>query len=137
MAALAEAGHRVVVTGTPAERGLTRLVSDGIGVDLGGRTDAASLAGVLRMADAAVCGNTGPAHLAAAVGTPVVSLFSPVVPLERWRPYGVPLVVLGDQRAECAGSRARECPVAGHPCLSDVTAGDVERAVHKLLQEAR
>ena len=47
--------------------------------NLGGRTDAWELAGVLRAADVLVSGNTGPAHLAAAVGTPVVSLFSPVV----------------------------------------------------------
>jgi ADP-heptose:LPS heptosyltransferase len=70
------------------------------------------------------------------VGTPVVSLFAPVVPADRWRPYGVPFVLLGDQRAACAGSRARVCPVPGHPCLSEVTAQDVLRAVHKLVEEA-
>lgn len=132
---LADAGHRVVITGGPREAPLTRRVAGSVGVDLGGRTDARTLAGVLRFADALVCGNTGPAHLAAAVGTPVVSLFAPVVAAERWRPYGVPLILLGDQQAACAGSRARHCPVPGHPCLTDVTAQDVLRAVQKLLQE--
>lgn len=135
VALLADAGHRVVVTGGPGEKELTRQVSGGTGVDLGGRTDPRTLAGVLRLADAVVCGNTGPAHLAAAVGTPVVSLFAPVVPAERWAPYGVPCVLLGDQRAPCADSRARHCPVPGHPCLSEVTAQDVVSAVHKLLKE--
>jgi ADP-heptose:LPS heptosyltransferase len=137
---LADAGHRVVVTGGPAEKALTREVAGGVAVDLGGRTDARALAGVLRFADAVVCGNTGPAHLAAAVGTPVVSLFSPVVPAGRWQPYGVPVVLLGDQGAPCAGSRARHCPVPGHPCLDEVTPHDVLRAVHKLVgrtQEGR
>ena len=57
-------------------------------------------------------GNTGPAHLAAAVGTPVVSLFAPVVPAARWAPYGVPLVLLGDQQAPCRDTRApgARCP---------------------------
>lgn len=133
---LADAGHRVVVTGGPAERALTRQVAGGAGVDLGGRTDARTLAGVLSLADVLVCGNTGPAHLAAAVGTPVVSLFAPVVPAERWRPFGVPYVLLGDQRAACADTRARHCPVPGHPCLGEVTPHDVLRAVHKLAEEA-
>nr|WP_202529900.1 glycosyltransferase family 9 protein [Streptomyces sp. SID8358] len=133
---LADAGHRVVVTGGPAEKALTRMVSGDDAVDLGGRTGPRELAGVLRGADALVSANTGPAHLAAAVGTPVVSLFAPVVPASRWAPYGVPTVLLGDQRADCAGTRARHCPVPGHPCLNGVTAHDVVGAVHKLLKES-
>jgi ADP-heptose:LPS heptosyltransferase len=79
-----------------------------------------------------VAGNTGPAHLAAAVGTPVVPLFAPVVPAARWAPYGVPTVLLGDQDAPCRDTRARECPVPGHPCLTSVTPQDVVAAVEKL-----
>ncbi|WP_069811882.1 glycosyltransferase family 9 protein [Streptomyces sp. TP-A0874] len=133
---LADAGHRVVVTGGPAETPLTRRVSGGTAIDLGGRTDPGELAGVVRAADVLVSGNTGPAHLAAAVGTPVVSLFAPVVPADRWGPYRVPSVLLGDQSAPCAGSRARRCPVPGHPCLTEVTGEDVVRAVQKLLKES-
>ncbi|MFD6026483.1 glycosyltransferase family 9 protein [Streptomyces griseoluteus] len=136
VALLTDAGHRVVVTGGPDESELTRRVSGGTAIDLGGRTDPRTLSGVLGLADAVVCGNTGPAHLAAAVGTPVVSLFAPVVPAERWGPYGVPSVLLGRQDAPCADSRARRCPVPGHPCLDEVTAHDVLSAVQKLLQPA-
>ncbi|MGW0533964.1 glycosyltransferase family 9 protein [Streptomyces sp. NPDC003032] len=130
---LTAAGHRTVVTGGPGERELTAAVAGEHGLDLGGRTGAAELSGVLAGAGAVVTGNTGPAHLAAAVGTPVVSLFAPVVPAERWRPYGVPYVLLGDQDALCADSRARHCPVPGHPCLESVTAHDVVAAVEKVL----
>ncbi|MYQ52255.1 MULTISPECIES: glycosyltransferase family 9 protein [unclassified Streptomyces] len=132
---LADAGHRVVVTGGPGEAALTRHVSGHTALDLGGRTEPRTLAGVLRNADALVSGNTGPAHLAAAVGTPVVSLFAPVVPAERWAPFGVPAVLLGDQFAKCADTRARHCPVPGHPCLDDVDPQDVVRAVRKLIEE--
>ncbi|MFF6995274.1 glycosyltransferase family 9 protein [Streptomyces sp. NPDC008313] len=131
---LADAGHRVVVTGGPDERALTRHVSGDTGVDLGGRTDLRMLAGVLRGADVLVAGNTGPAQLAAATGTPVVSLFSPVVPADHWNPYGVPGVILGDQHSACAESRAHHCPVREHPCLNEVTAQDAASAVHKLLK---
>jgi ADP-heptose:LPS heptosyltransferase len=131
--ALADAGHRVLVTGGPGERELTAAVAGRHGVDLGGRTDLAQMAAVLDGAAAVVVGNTGPAHLAAAVGTPVVSLFAPVVPAVRWAPYGVPTVLLGDQGAPCRDTRARECPVPGHPCLTSVTAMDVVAAVEKLV----
>ena len=131
--ALAGTGRRVVVTGGPGERELTARVAGGRGIDLGGTTSLAGMAAVLDGAAAVVVGNTGPAHLAAAVGTPVVSLFSPVVPAVRWAPYGVPAVLLGDQSAPCAGTRARECPVPGHPCLTSVSPADVVAAVEKLV----
>ncbi|MEV0999085.1 glycosyltransferase family 9 protein [Nonomuraea sp. NPDC050202] len=129
---LADDGHQVVVTGT--ERDLTAYVASDVAVDLGGVTTFAELAAVIERAGVLVAGNTGPAHLAAAVGTPVVSLFAPVVPAVRWAPYGVPAVLLGDQQAPCRGSRARVCPVPGHPCLSQVTSEQVVKAVRELTQ---
>ncbi|HET9653935.1 MAG TPA: glycosyltransferase family 9 protein [Kineosporiaceae bacterium] len=135
--ALAGSGWPVVVTGGPQETALTAEVSAGIAVDLGGRTGFTQLAAVLDGASCLVSGNTGPAHLAAAVGTPVVSLFAPVVPRERWAPWGVPLRVLGEQAAPCAGSRARQCPVPGHPCLSGIDPDAVVAAVAELAAGAR
>jgi ADP-heptose:LPS heptosyltransferase len=107
-------------------------VAPGQVFDLGGKTELPELAAVLRAADVVVVGNTGPAHLAAAVGTPVVSLFAPVVPAVRWAPHGVPRVVRGDQRGPCAGTRARECPVPGHPCLAAVPPAAVVAGVRHL-----
>ncbi|MGP3913525.1 glycosyltransferase family 9 protein [Nonomuraea sp. 10N515B] len=129
---LAQDGHRVVVTGT--ERDLTAYVAGDHAADLGGATTLGELAAVLEHASVLVAGNTGPAHLAAAVGTPVVSLFAPVVPAARWAPYGVPAVLLGDQQAPCKDSRARTCPIPGHPCLSQVTSEQVVKAVRELTQ---
>ncbi|MCZ9346937.1 hypothetical protein NGM37_55480, partial [Streptomyces sp. TRM76130] len=72
VARLCDAGHRVVVTGGPEEAALTRAVSGDTAVDLGGRTTPRALAGVLHSADALVTASSGPAHLATAVGTPVL-----------------------------------------------------------------
>lgn len=127
------AGHRVVVTGGKSETALTATVAGPAALDLGGRTDLRTLSGVLARADAVVVGNTGPAHLAAAVGTPVACLFSPVVPAIKWAPYGVPLELLGDQTAECRLTRARYCPVPGHPCLDSVSPEQVADAVERLI----
>ncbi|MGW0817889.1 glycosyltransferase family 9 protein [Streptomyces viridiviolaceus] len=90
VALLCDAGHRVVVTGGQDETALSRQAAGDTAVDLGGRTTPRSLAGVLRSADVLVTGSTGPAHLAAAVGTPVVAL-GPAAP------YRVPTVLLGDR----------------------------------------
>lgn len=132
VAALVRAGHRVVVTGGRAERALTSRVSAAGGIDLGGATDLSGLAAVLDGAECVIAPNTGTAHLAAAVGTPVVSLFAPVVPAARWVPHGVPTVLLGDQAAGCADSRAVDCPIPGHPCLDGIAPAAVVAAVDRL-----
>jgi ADP-heptose:LPS heptosyltransferase len=132
--ALVGAGRRVVVTGAPSDARLTAFVagppSDRV-TDLGGRTSLAELAEVLAAARCVVVGNTGPAHLAAAVSTPVVSLYAPTVPAVRWRPWRVPHELLYAD-VPCAGCRARTCPVAGHPCLGEITVDDVLAAVERL-----
>ncbi|HST49940.1 glycosyltransferase family 9 protein [Jatrophihabitans sp.] len=140
---LVAGGWRVLVTGSAGERELTSGIvaaaragvaddAGGAVLDLAGALDLAGLARLLAGAEAVLVANTGPAHLAAAVGTPVVSLFSPVVPASRWAPYGVPVVLLGDQHAPCRGTRRTECPVPGHPCLTGVAPASVVRAVEQL-----
>ena len=113
-----------------------RPAAAGFGPYLGGALGLPELGAVLRDADVVIVGNTGPAHLAAAAGTPVVSLFAPVVPAERWAPWGVPVELLGDQEAACRGSRARVCPIAGHPCLAAVSPESVVDAAERLVGAA-
>lgn len=134
--ALADAGHRVLVTAGESERELGRFVADDCAQPLSAALDFATLAAVLDRARVVVVPNTGPAHLAAAVGTPVVSLFAPVVPAVRWAPHRVPKVVLGDQQAGCANTRARECPIPGHPCLENISDTDIVSAVADLSHSA-
>lgn len=136
VAAYAARGVSVVVTGSPGESALTASVAGETGIDLGGRTTPAELAAVLAGAEVVVVGNTGPAHLAAAVGAPIVSLFSPVVPAVKWAPHAPLVELLGDQTAPCRLSRARDCPVPGHPCLSSVHVDDVLAAHERLLDRA-
>jgi ADP-heptose:LPS heptosyltransferase len=131
VAALAAAGRAVVVTGGPDERALTARVAGAHGLDLGGRTALGELAEVLAGAACVVVGNTGPAHLAAAVGTPVVELYALTVPAVRWRPWMVEHALLSVDQP-CRDCRARVCPVPGHPCVGEVTVQDVISAVERL-----
>lgn len=135
--AIAQRGFHVVITGSADEAGsIAATVPTGSGDSVStvaGTLELAQFAHLLAGASAVVCGNTGPAHLAAAVGTPVIEAFAPVVPAHRWRPWGVPHVLLGDLGIECAGCRSRVCPVAGRPCLAPFTAAAVLDALDTLV----
>lgn len=83
------AGRRVLLTGGAGERPLALEVARRAGLPpgavLAGRTDLPALAAAVAAAGRVVCGDTGVAHLATAVGTPSVVLFGPVPPSE-WGP---------------------------------------------------
>jgi HAD superfamily hydrolase (TIGR01662 family) len=132
VAALTGAGHRVIVTAGPDEQELAAFV----GGEPAGRTSMAELATLLAGASCVITGNTGPAHVATAVGTPVVSLFAPTVPFGQWGPYRVPHVRLGNAAAACRDTRAARCPIAGHPCLSTIDPADVLAALRLLGMDA-
>lgn len=79
------AGASIVVTGAPSDRPLADKLLAAMGgeaTDLTGRTNLNELAAVLAESDLFVGGDTGPMHMAQAVGTPVVALFGPTDP--RW-----------------------------------------------------
>jgi ADP-heptose:LPS heptosyltransferase len=131
VAQLGTNGVRTLVTGGHGERALTASVASAhpMAEDWGAALDLGDLLDLLAAADVVVAGNTGPAHLAAAVGTPVVSIFPPTVPASRWRPWGVPHTLLGDQDVECAGCRARQCPRRQQVCLDRIGASAALDAV--------
>jgi ADP-heptose:LPS heptosyltransferase len=134
VARLGDDGCRVLVTGARAECALTAEVAAAHerAEDLGGRLTFDALLAVLASAGAVIVGNTGPAHLAAAVGAPVVSVFAPTVPAARWHPWAVPYELFGRQDIACAGCRAKVCPVAGQPCLTAAGVASVAAAAHRL-----
>jgi ADP-heptose:LPS heptosyltransferase len=129
---LVDAGISTVVTGGADERALAARVARPGATDASGTCDLDALLGILAGADAVIVGNTGPAHLAAAVGAPVVSIYAPTVPAVRWHPWGVPHVVLGDQAIACAACRSRVCPLADQPCLGSIADEDALAALTHL-----
>jgi ADP-heptose:LPS heptosyltransferase len=131
---LVDAGREIIVTGGESEATLARAVAAAGGPGASARVtrNLQDLLRTLAGADAVVVGNTGPAHLAAALGTPVVSIFPPTVPAARWHPWRVPHILLGDQSVPCAGCRARVCPLAAQPCLAAITPALVLAAIDRL-----
>ena len=100
---LAPERFRVLVTGSAAEGAALRPWLDAQPPhvhDVTGRTDPRELLALLAAADGFVAGSTGPLHVAAALGTRALGLFSPRRPIHpgRWAPIGVRAEVLVGER---------------------------------------
>ncbi|MGL4553694.1 MAG: glycosyltransferase family 9 protein, partial [Gemmataceae bacterium] len=102
-------------------------------LDLCGKTDLLGLASVLRSADVMLSNDSGPMHLAAALGTRVVAPFTCTSPL-RAGPHGpghaaVPTTV------SCAASYRRRCGTLH--CMQELTPGRLWPALESALAAAR
>ncbi|MBD0330849.1 MAG: glycosyltransferase family 9 protein [Thermoleophilia bacterium] len=115
---LARAGARVVLTGVDAERETAEAVVAAAAtplLSLVGRLSLTGLVGVLARAAVVVGNDTGPLHLAAAVGTPTVGIY--------WCGNFLSWGPLGRARHRPAISWVTECPVCGADCTGDAWPG--------------
>lgn len=132
---LAERGLHPVVLGGAGDAELCQAVvtaAGGRAVSLAGRTAVGDLAPLLARCAVVVGSDSGPVHLAAALGVPVVAIFGPTDP-GLTRPYG-PRVAVVRAGAECSPCRHRICPSL--ICQERVSVADVARAAWGLLGEA-
>jgi ADP-heptose:LPS heptosyltransferase len=102
---------------------LTKQLANERIINLVGRTSIIELAALLRYASAAVGPDSGPGHLAAAVGTPYVTIFGPTL-LERVAPYGCEDLAVVTSAA-CAPCGRRSCPGLNRVCMRSIRAEDV------------
>ncbi len=132
---------RVVLTGGDDERPLVDAILAHVDPWTRARVTAAagSLAfpafcALVETADVVVTNNTGPMHMAAALGTPVVALFALTNPPEQWGPWKVPHRMLWHE-VPCRLCYSRICPTT-HDCLRQVEPRQVIEAVADLLSGA-
>ena len=119
----------VILIGSTAEAEVSREVSRQMRnrpVVLTGQTDLAELVAILSKVDLLVTNDTGPAHIASALGRPTLVIFGPTNPLTT-RPFS-PLGEIVRQPPDCAPCMLRDCPI-DHRCMTAITPDDVfERA---------
>jgi ADP-heptose:LPS heptosyltransferase len=132
-------GLAVVVTGTDAERELAARVAAAVpgARALAGRTSLPVLAGLLAEARALVAASTGTAHLAAAVGTPVVGVYPPIrdaTPV-RWGVRGEEVAILKADAPPCPRCTGERCTY--WDCMTGVTPEAVLAALDRWLARAR
>jgi lipopolysaccharide heptosyltransferase I len=126
-------GLAVVFSGGPQDvRDIEdiRAAMSGKAANLAGRTTLKDLAALYERADALITTDTGPMHLAAAAGTPVVALFGPTAP---WRtgPFGSGHRILRAELA-CSPCLKKHCD-RGHECMEQITVDQVVQATEEIV----
>jgi len=130
---VAERGCQVVFTGEASERTLIaaiRAASDAPSISLAGELGLVELAALLADASLLISNNTGPVHVAAAVGTPVVDLYALTNP--QHTPWAVAHRVLSHD-VPCKYCYRSVCPAGHHECLRGIPPAAVVSAAHELL----
>ena len=142
-AALSLVGAVCVVVGGRAETAVTHHVARAArgGIDLGGATDLVDLTAVLSLCDVVVGNDTGPLHLAGAVGTPTVTIWGPSDPVEA-RPTGSAGALVRSEPLPCRPCFKNECPRTGpgtrlpsgyEECMKLITVAQVLEATRPFL----
>lgn len=135
-ARLLRAGASVAIVGSAVEHDRASAICErvGAGLNLCGAT-ARVTAAVMHACAAAVAADSGQAHLASVMGCPVVVVSWAGLPAGQWDPVGGRTVLR--QHVPCDGCAQRECPVAGHPCMSNTSVDDVWAALEPWLDAWR
>lgn len=126
-------GARIIVVGSASERGQAESLRSGMEqkvFNVAGKTSIMQLAAVAQRCSVFVTNDTGPMHLACAVGTPVVAIFGPTDP-EATGPLGESVIVR--EKVDCAPCMKRECPT-DHRCMTAISSEEVYQAVVQLLK---
>lgn len=138
-----ELSHAVLINCGPSERDDARQTAE-----LAGHPQVKCLAGLspkelsfgltkacLRRARLVVTTDSGPRHMASALGTPTITLYGPIDPAwsENYEPGAVHLRL----PLECAPCGKKVCPLGHHRCMRDLTADLVFAAVARRLAESK
>jgi lipopolysaccharide heptosyltransferase II len=127
-------GCQLVLTGSEEELPQVEAIRKAMGVpsrSLAGCLNLGQLAALLERADLLVSNNSGPVHVASAVGTPVVDLYALTNP--QHTPWGVPHRVLSHD-VPCKYCYKSVCPQGHHDCLRRITPQAVVQAVAEMLE---
>jgi heptosyltransferase-2 len=124
----------VILVGDSADQSLCRslLHASPRAIDWTGRLTLMQLAALLDEADLFIGCDSGPAHIAAAMGTPSVLLFSATNRVESWRPVEPDVHVLRNI-VPCSPCHQKVCPVAGHPCMSGISPAAVVELAQQIV----
>ncbi len=135
-ARLAAMGYDIVVTGGPGEDELVHSVVKSIGSRgraLVNRGSLKTFGAFIRDSALFVSNSTGPLHIAAAVGTPVIGLYPPILACSptRWGPYTQEKVVFVPDARQCPRCHGGAC--RGNDCMELITVDQVLDAAQRLL----
>ena len=134
---------RCVLFGSPQERGIADAVVAACQtpvIDLVGKTSLRDLPAYMGCCDVIVSNDTGPMHIAAALGKPIVTLYGPTTPALGFSPYGVAweeASVVSLRCRPCHAHGPERCPLSHWRCMRELRPERVAESVARLLQAAR
>ncbi|MFQ5912391.1 MAG: glycosyltransferase family 9 protein [Nitrospinota bacterium] len=127
-----ERGYRVALVGSEEERNLAGEVSRSAGsvqaLDLTGRLSLRELMALVSRADLMVGNDSGPTHIAAALGTKVVALFSGTNDVGEWFPVG-PRTRVVRKVVPCSPCGLKVCTEYNHECMESLSVEEAQEAV--------
>jgi heptosyltransferase-2 len=126
-------GAQVLLIGSKEELEVSRQVANRMHnkpIVLTGQTDIAEAVAVLSVSDLLITNDTGPAHIAAALGRPTLVIFGPTNPLTT-RPFS-PFAEIIRHPPECAPCMLRDCPI-DHRCMTAITPDEVFEHAREML----
>lgn len=106
-----------------ADRIISQMNSGNRAINLAGKTSIAELIGLLARCNLLVTNDTGPAHVAAALGTPTLTIFGPTNEFET-APLGLRSSIIRAEGIECARCMHRDCPI-DHRCMTRISVDEV------------
>jgi heptosyltransferase-2 len=136
----ARANTRCILFGAPAERAIAEAITAryrGPVLNLIGQTSLRALPAYMDRCSIVVSNDTGPMHIAAALGKPVVALYGPTTTALGFTPYGVPWEEMSVTLPcrPCNAHGPHRCPLAHWHCMLDLSVDQVvagmERLVHR------
>lgn len=137
---LSEFGAKSLIIGTESEASIVREIEMYSGaVSIAGKTSPQALIALLERADVIVSGDSGPLHLATALGTPAVAIYGPTDPAVNgpiaWNEQPVTLLRRDLACSPCYSVRTRaECPLGDPICMRLVTVDAVFESVERILR---
>jgi ADP-heptose:LPS heptosyltransferase len=129
---------QIILVGGPADHvPADQMLHDGPRLQVAnwtGELSVVELAALLQRSDLLVGADSGPAHLAAAVNTPVITLFSGTNNPRQWQPDGPEVTVLRHS-VPCSPCHRKKCPFGDHPCMTGLVPERVAAVVEARLRE--
>lgn len=136
--AVAELGAKVVIFGGPDEVELSQRVSNGIGIDafsVAGKIGLREAAALIKRCSVFVTNDSGPMHIATAVGTPVVAIFGPTARGFGFSPLGKSVVVERELTCRpCTLHGGDSCPKGHFECMKGIGADEVFERVKEMVK---
>lgn len=130
---------QVVLIGTKQEEGICQQIADKVPqvINKAGQTSLSELFGILKNAGVLFCNDSGAMHLAAAAGTPTVSVFGPTVLSQGFMPWNQNSIVVQQPLScrPCGRHGSQKCPIGTHECMKGIGVKEVLSS-YELLQKS-